>query len=628
MSLLPWRAKWLALMLVLVSVAGSGQAFADDEEDEDAYRARHEHIIHADLTYDEVYTVDRKPLNAGHTLGDTSSYEEFSPDTESLEVTEAWVTDADGTRHEVRPQDIFTRSAPQAANEPGFNSKQRITVVFPRVGPGAETHLQWTFRHKQPEMFGINLFEGPGRDRVDDLVVTITLPPSLPLKWHADPGIITTDTVKDGSREITAHFKDIPTMNIGYNTVANSEFRPRFMATTLQSLADYGNLIFAASETTPTPQDAARVKALADSIAGDKKGLDAAAAIHDWIQQNVAYAAVYLNPNDGWVEHPVGKIIDNGYGDCKDQVALMRALLAARGIRAERVVVNWGDRFTPAVLPIAWQFNHVIIYLPDFAVFDNPTDQTAPFAAIDEGLSGKQAVLVAKNSRTVRLPPATPATFWERNESTLTLSPDGSIAGEAEVSASPTNAEDYENSIKKQGKDNFLHRFLANNNQEGDGSLSLHDPETWRDPLTLKARWTAQNYVDLSEQDIFLPLESGFDPNRLTALAHRIRNDVHVAPMLFSAFSNRWHFTWTLPQGITVKHLPAPVHIANKAGRFDSEVTSTTTEKGQQITLTRSFISNQTVYSPAEYPDLRELLTAAVKSGHAHAILTRGGQGE
>lgn len=628
MSLLQWRAAFPALMLVLLSVAGSGQAFADDEEDENVQRARDHYIIHADLTYDEVYTVDRKPVKAGQTLGTTSGYEDFSPDTESLEVTEAWVTDADGTRHEVRPQDIFTRSAPQGNDEPGFNTKQRITVVFPRVGPGAETHLQWTFHRKQPEMFGINIIDGPGRDRVDDLVVTLTLPPSLPLKWHADPGIVTTDTVKDGSREITAQFKDIPAMNIGYSTVAYSEFRPRFMATTLQSLADYGNRIFSASETTPTPQDAARIKALADSIVGDKKGLDAAEAIHDWIRQNIAYVAVYLNPNDGWVEHPVGKIIDNGYGDCKDQVALMRALLAAKGIRAERVVVNWGDRFTPAVLPIAWQFNHVIIYLPDFAVFDNPTDQRAPFAAIDEDLSGKQGVLIAKDSRTVRLPPATPATFWDRNESTLTLSPDGAIAGEAEVSASPTNVGDYENSIKKQGKDNFLHRILANNNQEGEGSVSRQEPETWRDPLVLKARWTAQNYVDLSEQDIFLPLESGFDPNRLTSLAHRIRNDVRIAPMRFGALSNQWHFIWALPQGITVKHLPAPVHIANRAGRFDSDVTSAATDKGQQITLTRSFISYHTVYSPADYPDLRELLIAAVKSGHAHAILMRGGQGE
>lgn len=50
---------------------------------------------------------------------------------------------------------------------------------------------------------------------------------------------------------------------------------------------------------------------------------------------------------------------------------------------------------------------------------------------------------------------------------------------------------------------------------------------------------------------------------------------------------------------------------------FDSEVTV----NGTHITVKRSFVSNKTVYAPQDYPALKELMVAAVKAGHSHAIL-------
>lgn len=631
MAIIEIRRAIFKLSLISILVFGSHGIFsnvaraADEDEEDGKSHILRQYNIHADLSYDEVTTMDFEPVKPGKPAQNTSSFTDFPPNTDTAEVVEAWVTDPDGHRRTVPPEDIFTRSAPQPANERGFNAKQRITVVFPKVGPNARTHIVWKIQHKVPSLFGFNMVGGPlGPGRQDDLTNIIRLPPSVHLTWYADPGVTTTDVVQDGQRVITASFKNIPALRVGYSTVDYTEFRPRFMATTLDSLSDYGNRIFRQSEKPMDEETRAKIKALADTITGDKTGLDAAAAIHDWIRQNIAYTAVYLDPNDGWVEHPVDKILANGFGDCKDQVALMRALLASKGIRSERAIVWWGNRFNAAPIPLAWQFNHVILYLPDFDVFDNPTDKNAAFAALGVGLSSKQAVLVTERSKVVHLPAATPQTFWSKNDSVMTLSVDGDIEGTAAMDVSPNEALGFQAAIKNSGRENYLNRILAMNNQEGDGKLRVLVAKNWRDPLRLKAHWTSQNAIDVSEPEIYLPLESGFDPERLTQLAYNIRNDVRVAPLFMAAALTSWQFTYVLPASFRVKHMPEPVHLANRAGRFDSEVTV----DGNRIVVKRSFAPNQTVTPPSEYPDLRSLMVAAVKAGHSHAILQRQKLGE
>ena len=84
------------------------------------------------------------------------------------------------------------------------------------------------------------------------------------------------------------------------------------------------------------------IKALALRIAGEHTGLDAVRAIHAWVAANIRYVAVYLNPADGWVPHKASDVLKTGYGDCKDYVVLMQALLAALGIEGQMAAVNWG----------------------------------------------------------------------------------------------------------------------------------------------------------------------------------------------------------------------------------------------------------------------------------------------
>ncbi|MFQ5500090.1 MAG: DUF3857 domain-containing transglutaminase family protein [Candidatus Zixiibacteriota bacterium] len=118
-------------------------------------------------------------------------------------------------------------------------------------------------------------------------------------------------------------------------------------------------------------------------------------AIARYLQEEIRYVAV---------EFGVGRFqprmatttFFNKYGDCKDKVTLMRAMLAQAGISAEPVLALVGGRVDRA-FPTPFQFNHVILGVPlseftshrgwagaesDGWLFFDPTDESTPVGCL------------------------------------------------------------------------------------------------------------------------------------------------------------------------------------------------------------------------------------------------------
>src|SRR5262249_32356612 len=146
---------------------------------------------------------------------------------------------------------------------------------------------------------------------------------------------------------------------------------PRLLISTFKDYEELGRAYWA--EATKRAVVTPEIQALADEITAgtvDRRGQ--AAAIDRWIKSNVRYVAVYLGsgrvvPNDA------NAVLRNKYGDCKDHATLMTALLAAKGIASEQVLINGTNAHTldqPATLAA---LNHVIVYLPEWDIYDDPT---------------------------------------------------------------------------------------------------------------------------------------------------------------------------------------------------------------------------------------------------------------
>ncbi len=131
---------------------------------------------------------------------------------------------------------------------------------------------------------------------------------------------------------------------------------------------------------------------------------------------------------------PVGDLIRNGYGDCKDKATALVALARFAGIEAERVLVNRGKDVDPA-FP-CWQFNHMIAYIPSLDLWLDPTDGLTPFGDLPPGDHGTQGLVLDEKPlyRDIRA---------EAGESLLTrrieCQPDGSVT----ITTEATGVFDY-----------------------------------------------------------------------------------------------------------------------------------------------------------------------------------------
>ncbi len=467
--------------------------------------------LNPDLTYVETIEQEYTFLtNAGISLADRD-YVPFHPKSQSLELVEAYVIQPDGSRVDAPPGARFTRPSQAAQDTPGFTGGETTTVLFPQLREGSRTHVTWRLTQKTPPVLGFNLAIRPLLEwPTTHMTVRIDAPPGLALRWAQRGGFVVGDTVADGTRHITARLDDVPGQEAEREMVSPSDFLPMFAATTLPSAEELGAIYHrqAADRAEVTPE----IAALAARIAGDRTGLDAARAIHDWIATNIRYVAVYLDPDDGWVPHPASEVLADGYGDCKDHVVLLQALLAARGIRAEAALVDWGARYEPYPLGVPQEFNHVIAWLPDFGLFANPTNPYARLGTLDRRLSGKTVVIATEHGQVARTPDSRPAANRYRLDSDVTLNADGRIDGESRFSMD-ANIEigAREDVAAASSTRELAERMLAATPEGGYGELDASDPKDLAHPFAVEASWSSPHGVAFQDGEAYFSTPTGVD---------------------------------------------------------------------------------------------------------------------
>ena len=75
-----------------------------------------------------------------------------------------------------------------------------------------------------------------------------------------------------------------------------------------------------------------------------------AIAIDAWMKKNIRYVAIYLS-SGRVIANDAAAVLRNKFGDCKDKATLLSALLTAKGIASEQVLINLGNAYT-LLLPI------------------------------------------------------------------------------------------------------------------------------------------------------------------------------------------------------------------------------------------------------------------------------------
>lgn len=172
-------------------------------------------------------------------------------------------------------------------------------------------------------------------------------------------------------------------------------------------------------------------------------------AIASFVQNEIRYVAIEIGKG-AIVPRHAHETFKNRYGDCKDKVALMRAMLASIGVPSTTVLTGVRTWVSRGVCS-PFQFDHCILAIPssvlgdsmlyplaragEWLIFD-PTDPAAPFGYLPIAEYGN-GILIASDKDTALtwLRDLEPEQNARRMSATATLADDGALSAQVRTTA-------------------------------------------------------------------------------------------------------------------------------------------------------------------------------------------------
>ncbi|MGE8217911.1 MAG: DUF3857 domain-containing protein [Stenotrophomonas maltophilia] len=535
----------------------------------------------------------------------------YSEKMETLEVLAAYTLTADGQRRDVPADRIYTQESYSSASAAMYADRKVQVVVFPNLAPG--TRVVYTTRRTQnqpyfPGYFGLwetfSVFT-----QYDDAQVTLSAPASLPM-FVQQRGVQGSQapTIRDGVARWAWHYRRDTPMQVQNWSAAPWEFSPTIMASTYRDWAQVARAYQLkggqAAEVTPA------IQALADQLtAGIADRREQAAALYRWVAQNIRYVAVYLG-NGGLEPNPAQSILDNHYGDCKDHVVILEALLAARGIHSSAVLIGAGGGPSLPEIPLLGRFNHAITYIPEFDLFLDSTSPYARFGQLPEGDLGAPVLL----TRTATLA-RTPENDARRNGNGLEVGfrfdAQGNLAGQTVQQPSAVTEIGMRSSFARlnaQNRARVEESIMASSGFDGTGALTLlGDPQDLARPFNYRYDFHASDYVDFSVVG-GMPLPDAPGAESVRDIYATTSAPDNQAPFYCTDNVREETYRLEFPAGVPIVAIPRSQRFANPAGEY----TLDWSREGQVIVARhrlhqRALRGPQALCQPGDYAAFRAL---------------------
>lgn len=359
----------------------------------------------------------------------------------------------------------------------------------------------------------------------------------------------------------------------------------------------------------PTPEIRQKV---AEITAGETALLGKIRRLAEFAQRDIRYVAIEIGIGSHQ-PHEAREVFAGRYGDCKDKVTLLAAMLQAIGVDSYYLLAHTERGVVNRAFPTGSLFNHVIsaIKLARDAETDrfdarldhpslgrlllfDPTQPMTPFGSLPAGLQANSGLLVtAEGGELLDLPLAPASANRLGRAAKLKLSAEGSLSGEVvELYWGEMAAERRGRFQATPGLDrakqieSFLSVFV-------EGKLEKAWLENLADAgshLGVRYQFTAANYAKKAGDLLLVrPRVVGHKSGEVPAAGRKY-------PIEFSAATQESdQFEISLPEGCQVEELPPPVTAEYAFGRY----TSATEVSGNLIRYKRLKVIQQ-VQVPAE----------------------------
>jgi transglutaminase-like putative cysteine protease len=350
-------------------------AFATDDGNDTSITIekdiRH-HVINADgsfiATNDLVILINEERAINGY----AQRYLSYNRTLESLEVVEAFTQKPDGRKVLVRTDQIKEQQERESSDAPMFQDSLVKVVIFPEVAVGDRLVIQFK-THRNTALFPqhFEALSHPAFHPTEQYTLVYDLPQSMPL--YADArGFKASEPVVAAGRRIY-RWDNIPGKKdrIEQGSVAYQDYGQYLAVSTFPDFKAFAQAYDARARVDVTTEVSQLAKTITANLVSPR---DKAIALNDWVRKNIRYVAVYVGAG-GVVPHSVETILANRYGDCKDHVALLEALLAAVGIESTPALINSDNAYTLPKVPTLGVLNHAIIYIQSLDLYLDSTAQ-------------------------------------------------------------------------------------------------------------------------------------------------------------------------------------------------------------------------------------------------------------
>jgi hypothetical protein len=363
----------------------------------------------------------------------------YLSETEDVRIIKAVVIKPDGRK--VRAKKIHDVS-PYSGYAMYTDLKAKIISMRDlAVGDTLDFEYEIEARHSRMpgEVWGGFLFYDDAPIEVSRFTLTAPVDKEINIKaenLEPEMGPVITYSDDNATRTYTWERKDCAKIEKERMMPAKEDLFPYIAYTTIDSWQDIALWFWEKTKDKiePTPEiikEAQRITSSSEDTKGRIKDLLA------YFRDNIRYVSMGFGLN-AFEPHPASEVLENKYGDCKDQTVLLISMLKSLGIDAYPALVRYGqqNRSIDRVAPSPGEFKHAIAYanVNGEDLWLDPLEEGLDLGEIPYSLTEERLLVVRPDGgEFIDIPGMPLDKITSVTKRTIFLGPDGSAIGIFEI---------------------------------------------------------------------------------------------------------------------------------------------------------------------------------------------------
>ncbi len=546
-----------------------------------------------------------------------------------------WLIDRTGKCHKLEKKYIAEVALDNAAGY--YDDMRQLVAFFPDAGTGDVVAYEYVIEEKGGWEAYCHFFEF----QVSDPVVYAGFDVTIPDGWQYS---LAGRNLDDVVHKVKGWNLSWSYTNLGYRPEEPLMPPWRYVSRTLlfagcdpegpedehfsdwRSISRWG----ASTHAEPAVPDSSLARHVNQLVGSVDDPWDKFCGIAEYVRDQIRYVAVELGEGR-FRPRRCTETWSNRYGDCKDKVALMRAMLQTVDIPSCPVLART-DRPVDPNVPSPVLFNHVILAVPleylgeragempaaiDGCLFFDPTDEDTPPGWLSDNLNHARVLKLSEQDSTLTELSCPTALIGRRvYRAEVSLLDYYSLAGDVRVLDYGTRAfREHHERTTAEAADIIAgwRELLAESMQVPVISDVRWDADA--DSAWIDFHFTAESYLKLSGDYGLLNVDF-FHPDEPFALKSKER----IHPVWFGrAAGFETNITWTLPDSWTADEPPAVVIDSCETGRVHSEATL----QDNGIRVVTSYNRTGHIEDAQEYASARSFYRSLRSAYETRLILTK-----